>query len=109
MTPRQCRMARAALDWQRHDLANRAGSTASMITKIETDAYVKPSIVEAVERVFAARGVVFGEYDSVAVRLDAVPPCPRVMAVPQLDRPGGPAAAATGAAAPPLSVVAKAG
>lgn len=108
MTPRQSRMARAALDWQRFDLANRAGISASMLVRFETGAYVKPAVIEAVERVLRARGVEFMDaYDGVQVRLEAPAPCPRAMAVPSLDRPaGGPAPAPE---LPPLSVPVRAG
>ncbi len=60
MTPAQCRMARAALDWTLTELSQAAGVGVSTINRFEAD-QSKPntSTIDAIQRTLEQAGVVF--------------------------------------------------
>jgi transcriptional regulator with XRE-family HTH domain len=59
MTPVQMRMARAALGWGVRELAEKAGVTASTVTRIENGSDAKQSTLMAIRSSFEAAGVIF--------------------------------------------------
>jgi transcriptional regulator with XRE-family HTH domain len=59
MNVRQCRMARAALDWSQQDLATASGVSARTVIRYEAGESVLPARVQALRDAFEARGVVF--------------------------------------------------
>ena len=72
MTPRQCRMARAALDWSRDDLAAASGVSWRTITRFEAGESVLPPRVLAMRQALEAKGVLF--FDSGQLAGGVVPP-----------------------------------
>jgi len=56
---RQCRMARAALDWTQRDLAAASGVSWRTILRFETGEPVMPARVKALRHAFEAEGVLF--------------------------------------------------
>jgi len=71
MTPTQCRMARAALEWSTSDLARAANVGAATVNRFETGQDARISTVEKLRRALEAAGVVFiaENGDGVGVRL----------------------------------------
>jgi transcriptional regulator with XRE-family HTH domain len=59
MNVRQCRMARAALDWSQRDLADASGVSARTVIRFEVGEVVMPSRVQKLRSAFEAQGVVF--------------------------------------------------
>lgn len=61
MNVRQCRMARAALDWSQADLAKAASVSARSVIRYEAGEGLLPSRVQALQRALEQHGVVFVE------------------------------------------------
>lgn len=61
MTPVQCRMARAALDWSRPDLATASGVSERTIARLESGEPLLPRHVLALRVALEAQGVLFIE------------------------------------------------
>jgi transcriptional regulator with XRE-family HTH domain len=61
ITPVQCRMARAALNWGVRDLAREANVNPSTVTRIEAGGKAIPSTLAAIRRTLEAAGVIFIE------------------------------------------------
>ena len=59
MTPTQCRMARAALEWRAADLARAANVGANTVIRFETGRDARISTVEKLRSALEAAGVVF--------------------------------------------------
>jgi DNA-binding XRE family transcriptional regulator len=59
MNVRQCRMARAALDWSQHDLAKASGVSWRTISRFEAGESILPKRVHALREAFEAARVVF--------------------------------------------------
>jgi predicted transcriptional regulator len=59
MTPIQCRMARAALDWSSVDLARAAEVGQATVTRFETGRDARMSTVEKLRFAFEAAGIAF--------------------------------------------------
>ena len=59
ITPKQCRMARAALDWSQLDLAERSGVGSTSIKKFELGTTVRPLLVAQLRRSMEAAGIGF--------------------------------------------------
>ena len=59
MAPVQIRMARAAVGWGVRELAEKAGVTASTVTRIENGSDARQSTIAAIRAAFEAAGVVF--------------------------------------------------
>jgi predicted transcriptional regulator len=59
MTPTQCRMARAALDWSTTDLARAAEVGPATVNRFETGQDARISTVEKLRTALEAAGVVF--------------------------------------------------
>ena len=59
MTPTQCRMARAALDWSTTDLARTAEVGPATVNRFETGRDARISTVEKLRSALEAAGVVF--------------------------------------------------
>jgi DNA-binding XRE family transcriptional regulator len=59
MDVRQCRMARAALDWTQHDLATASGVSWRTITRFEAGEAVLPARVQKLRHAFEAEGILF--------------------------------------------------
>ena len=59
MNVRQCRMARAALDWSQRDLASAAGVSARTVIRYEAGGAILPARVEALRQALELAGVVF--------------------------------------------------
>jgi DNA-binding XRE family transcriptional regulator len=59
MNVRQCRMARAALDWSQQDLAKAAGVSARTVIRYEAGEPVLPARVEALKLALLSHGVCF--------------------------------------------------
>jgi transcriptional regulator with XRE-family HTH domain len=59
MNVRQCRMARAALDWSQHDLAKASGVSARTVIRFEAGESVLPARVQRLRQALEARGVLF--------------------------------------------------
>ena len=59
MNVRQCRMARAALDWTQSDLAAASGVSWRTISRFEGGEEVLPARVKALRQAFEAEGVLF--------------------------------------------------
>ena len=59
MNIRQCRMARAALDWSQQDLAKAAGVSARTVIRYEAGQSVLQGRVESLRKAFEARSVIF--------------------------------------------------
>lgn len=59
MTPEQCRMARAALQWSQGDLANAAKVRQETVSGFEGGNDSRRSTVEAMRRALESAGVVF--------------------------------------------------
>jgi transcriptional regulator with XRE-family HTH domain len=59
MNVRQCRMARAALDWSQSDLAAASGVSWRTISRFEAGEQVLPVRVTAMRHAFEANGVLF--------------------------------------------------
>lgn len=72
MTPRQCRMARAALDWTQHDLAAASGVSWRTAARFEGGESVLPPRIQAMRRAFEAAGVLF--IDSGHLSEGVIPP-----------------------------------
>lgn len=61
MNVRQCRMARAALDWSQQDLAAASGISARTVIRYEAGQAVLPARVQALRQALEAKGVLFIE------------------------------------------------
>ncbi|HEX8579760.1 MAG TPA: helix-turn-helix transcriptional regulator [Allosphingosinicella sp.] len=75
MNIRQCRMARAALDWSQADLAKAAGVSARTVIRYEAGESVLADRVRALRAALEAKGVVFvgaGQFAGAVA-----PPCAR--------------------------------
>lgn len=72
MTPRQCRMARAALEWTQHDLAGAAGISWRTVARFEKGEAVLPAQVQKMRHAFEKVGVLF--VDSGRLAGGVVPP-----------------------------------
>lgn len=59
MNVRQCRMARAALDWSQQDLAAASGVSARTVIRYEAGEAVLPARVQALRNAFEAKAVLF--------------------------------------------------
>lgn len=59
MIVRQCRMARAALDWSQQDLAAASGVSARTVIRYEAGGPVLPARVQALRQSFENMGVLF--------------------------------------------------
>lgn len=59
MNRRQCRMARAALDWTQHDLAAAAGVSWRTVARFEGGESVLPAQVQKLRHAIEAQSVVF--------------------------------------------------
>ena len=59
MTPEQCRMARAALNWGVRDLASRAQVSTNTIARFERGDPLKGSTIERVQAAFEVAGIEF--------------------------------------------------
>ena len=59
LTPQQCRMARAALEWSRDNLAAASGVSWRTITRFEAGESVMPPRIQAMRRAFEGAGVLF--------------------------------------------------
>ncbi|HEX8127287.1 MAG TPA: helix-turn-helix domain-containing protein [Allosphingosinicella sp.] len=59
MNVRQCRMARAALDWSQQDLAAASGVSARTVIRYEAGEPVLPARVQALRQAFEADGIFF--------------------------------------------------
>ena len=59
MNRRQCRMARAALDWSQRDLADASGVSWRTILRFETGEEVMPARVKAMRHALETEGVLF--------------------------------------------------
>jgi transcriptional regulator with XRE-family HTH domain len=69
---RQCRMARAALDWSQRDLAAASGVSWRTIVRFETGEAVMPARVKAMRHALEAEGVLF--IDSGRMAGGVIPP-----------------------------------
>jgi transcriptional regulator with XRE-family HTH domain len=70
MNVRQCRMARAALDWSQRDLAAASGVSARTVIRFEAGESVLPVRVQALRQALQAKGVLFiesGRFDGAVV------------------------------------------
>jgi transcriptional regulator with XRE-family HTH domain len=72
MNIRQCRMARAALDWSQADLAKAAGVSARTVIRYEAGEAVLPARVQALSSALEAKGVLF--IDSGRLAGGVIPP-----------------------------------
>lgn len=72
MNVRQCRMARAALDWSQSDLAAASGVSWRTICRFEAREAVLPARVKALRHAFEAEGVLF--IDSGKLAGGVIPP-----------------------------------
>ncbi|HEX9945921.1 MAG TPA: helix-turn-helix domain-containing protein [Allosphingosinicella sp.] len=59
MNVRQCRMARAALDWSQQDLASSSGVSARTVIRYEAGEAVLPQRVQALRHAFETKGILF--------------------------------------------------
>ncbi len=59
MNVRQCRMARAALNWSQHDLAAASGVSARTVIRFEVGESVLPARVKALRHALEAQGILF--------------------------------------------------
>ncbi|WP_210241552.1 helix-turn-helix domain-containing protein [Mesorhizobium sp. B2-5-4] len=59
MTPVQCRMARAALDWGVLDLAKKAGISTQTIVRLERGDALKQPTLDRIRETFEGAGVAF--------------------------------------------------
>ena len=59
ISPRQCRMARAALNWSNPDLAAAAKVGVNTVSRFEQGGDARRSSLEAIRRAFEGAGVVF--------------------------------------------------
>jgi transcriptional regulator with XRE-family HTH domain len=66
MTPRQCRMARAALDWTQHDLAAASGISWRTAARFEAGESVLPPRVQAMRGSFEGMGIHFIDHGRLA-------------------------------------------
>ena len=70
ITPEQCRMARAALQLTVKQLAERAGVSASLISRFEHDRLPRQTdTLERIQMAFEARGIRFTKDDGLGVQL----------------------------------------
>jgi transcriptional regulator with XRE-family HTH domain len=70
MNIRQCRMARAALDWSQQDLAAASGVSARTVIRYEAGESVLPTRVQKLKEALQARGITFvdgGEFSGAVV------------------------------------------
>lgn len=72
MNGRQCRMARAALDWSQRDLAAASGVSWRTIIRFETGGEIMPVRVKALRHALEAEGVLF--IDSGRLAGGVIPP-----------------------------------
>jgi len=61
MNVRQCRMARAALDWSQRDLALASGVSARSVIRFEAGESILPARVHTLRKALESQGVVFVE------------------------------------------------
>jgi transcriptional regulator with XRE-family HTH domain len=66
MNIRQCRMARAALDWSQHDLAKASGVSWRTISRFEAGESVLPARVQKLRHALEGQGVLFVDSGSMA-------------------------------------------
>lgn len=59
MNVRQCRMARAALEWSQHDLAKASGVSARTVIRYEAGERILPARAQALREALEAAGVLF--------------------------------------------------
>lgn len=59
MNVRQCRMARAALDWSQHDLAKASGVSWRTISRFEAGESILSKRVRTLREAFEAAGITF--------------------------------------------------
>lgn len=59
MNVRQCRMARAALDWSQQDLANASGVSARTVIRYEAGEAVLPARIQSLRHALEAKGILF--------------------------------------------------
>jgi DNA-binding XRE family transcriptional regulator len=72
VNPRQCRMARAALDWSQRDLAKASGVSWRTILRFETGEEIMPVRVKALRHALEAEGILF--IDSGRLAGGVIPP-----------------------------------
>ncbi|MCW6512856.1 helix-turn-helix domain-containing protein [Lichenifustis flavocetrariae] len=65
ITARQCRMARAALDWSQLELARMSGIGSTSIKKFELGAKLRPHLLSELRRSMEAAGIEFIEEGAV--------------------------------------------
>jgi transcriptional regulator with XRE-family HTH domain len=58
----QCAMARAALGWRRHELAEASGIGTATLRRFEIGRVTRSDTAEKVEQAFAARGIEFSSF-----------------------------------------------
>jgi DNA-binding XRE family transcriptional regulator len=66
MTPVQCRMARAGLDWSQRDLGAAAGVSWRTILRFESGESVLPARVEKLRHALETHGILFIESGKLA-------------------------------------------
>ena len=66
MNVRQCRMARAALDWSQRDLAKASGVSARTVIRYEAGESILSPQVQRLRKSFEENGIVFIEYGAMA-------------------------------------------
>ena len=59
LTPDQCRMGRAALEWSQQDLASKSGVGSTSVKKFELGAPLRPLLLSALRRAMEDAGVGF--------------------------------------------------
>lgn len=72
MTPRQCKAARALLDWNQADLATASGVSLRTVAAFESGVEQRepiPTTLDALKRAFVAHGVVLAQNGSEGVSL----------------------------------------
>lgn len=72
MNVRQCRMARAALDWSQQDLATASGVSARTVIRFEAGEPVLPARVQAMRHALEGSGILF--IDSGQLTGGVIPP-----------------------------------
>jgi transcriptional regulator with XRE-family HTH domain len=59
MNVRQCRMARAALEWSQHELAKASGVSWRTISRFEAGETILPGRAQSLRHAFEAAGIIF--------------------------------------------------
>lgn len=72
MTPKQCRMARAALEWTVRELAEKSGVMPNTVTNLEKGRGNNSSTINAIKRVFLDTGLVSFDGDHCVCVVDTL-------------------------------------